>query len=361
MSDIEKYIKKGVKDFSTDPNKALQWFKKALSAYNTYVLSGEPNQHALDTIYGNISLAYDELGDYATSNQWSDKIVNKSYDVLYKESLCFYHLKNLTAANKLYFNRYLRKSNDCVSFPDLPVNRIDPLNPQNIDGKSIIVLNEQGLGDELMFIRCIPYLATAKKVWFQCYPETFELLKSNFKQFTNIEFFTERTLKYEFVTSFDYWTCTGDLWIINQKQTPPVLVNGTINLNLDKSKIHVGFVDAPNGKSKNAKSRAVNLKAFKDLSKVPNVVMHNLHLGQEISFAQNYTNSIKCLNDTLGIIENLDVIFTVDTSVAHLAAMSKTPAYVVARQYVDWRWKNGFYDIEVIKPVDMISKLKLYS
>jgi ADP-heptose:LPS heptosyltransferase len=43
--------------------------------------------------------------------------------------------------------------------------------------------------------------------------------------------------------------------------------------------------------------------------------------------------------DTAAIIEQLDLIITVDTSVAHLAGALGTPAWVLLSNRPDWRWQ----------------------
>ena len=43
--------------------------------------------------------------------------------------------------------------------------------------------------------------------------------------------------------------------------------------------------------------------------------------------------------DTAAIIEQLELIITVDTSVAHLAGALGTPAWVLLSNRPDWRWQ----------------------
>jgi ADP-heptose:LPS heptosyltransferase len=53
-----------------------------------------------------------------------------------------------------------------------------------------------------------------------------------------------------------------------------------------------------------------------------------LHFGDEL----------KSFSDTAALISNLDLIVSVDTSVAHLAGALAKPAWVLLPFIPDWRW-----------------------
>jgi ADP-heptose:LPS heptosyltransferase len=54
--------------------------------------------------------------------------------------------------------------------------------------------------------------------------------------------------------------------------------------------------------------------------------------------------SIEDFGDTLAILESLDLLITVDTSVAHLAGAAGRPVWVLVPAYVEWRWLAGRSD-----------------
>jgi tetratricopeptide (TPR) repeat protein len=52
----------------------------------------------------------------------------------------------------------------------------------------------------------------------------------------------------------------------------------------------------------------------------------------------NFTNEMNDFADTAAFIANLDLVISVDTAVAHLAAALGKPVWLLDRFYPDWRW-----------------------
>jgi ADP-heptose:LPS heptosyltransferase len=50
------------------------------------------------------------------------------------------------------------------------------------------------------------------------------------------------------------------------------------------------------------------------------------------------TGELNDFSDTAALIENLDLIISVDTSTAHLAGAMAKPVWVLNRFDIDWRW-----------------------
>ena len=53
---------------------------------------------------------------------------------------------------------------------------------------------------------------------------------------------------------------------------------------------------------------------------------------------RNAARELKDFSDTAGLIENLDLVITVDTSVAHLAGALGKPVWILLPFAPDWRW-----------------------
>ena len=52
----------------------------------------------------------------------------------------------------------------------------------------------------------------------------------------------------------------------------------------------------------------------------------------------DWTQELRDFSDTAALINNLDLMISVDTSVAHLAGALGKPVWVLAQHSPDWRW-----------------------
>jgi hypothetical protein len=55
----------------------------------------------------------------------------------------------------------------------------------------------------------------------------------------------------------------------------------------------------------------------------------------------NYGNALEDFSDTAALISKLDLVISVDTSVAHLAGTLGKPVWVLLTYFPDWRWQLG--------------------
>lgn len=95
---------------------------------------------------------------------------------------------------------------------------------------------------------------------------------------------------------------------------------------------HVNLAWAGNPANKIAASRSNRLEYFARLAGIEGVQLYGLQKGAAAGQAEELSNSINVINlgeefedfsDTAGVIENLDLIISVDTSVAHLAGADR--------------------------------------
>ena len=93
--------------------------------------------------------------------------------------------------------------------------------------------------------------------------------------------------------------------------------------------------------------RSLALREFLSLWEVPSVAFVSLQKGtaaQEVrALTPDYplvdlTDDLQDFADTAALVENLDLVISVDTSVAHLAGAMGKPVWILCRLGGDWRW-----------------------
>lgn len=345
QQEYQKLIKlsnKGSEVYEKNPVQAIDYFKRA---YNIYKKIGQINLDLEDQLLYNLGIAHYSANLFKEAIPYYKKLRDSHHIGKYELALVNFHLKNIDEGKKYYFHRYYKETYDAPKFPPIPLKNV--YDSKDLSNEDVLVLNEQGLGDEILFMRGIPELAKkVKSLTVQVYPELYELFKNNIK-LDNVKFFTERSFNISFVEQFSSWIPLGDVWTSHIDSKPLSFENKSVDLKLDSDKIHIGFVRSPNKKSKNSNDREFNEKYLLEIKeKYPQIELHNLSISEDYSYTKNYKENIKNINDTLGIANNMDLVITCDTSIAHLIGNSNIPMILVYNQYLDWRWTNNFYTEE---------------
>ncbi|MFC1845763.1 DUF6165 family protein [Candidatus Dependentiae bacterium] len=95
--------------------------------------------------------------------------------------------------------------------------------------------------------------------------------------------------------------------------------------------------------------KAMHLEMFKAIAELPNVTLYSLQWGgasnqiDEVdfevrSFGPDFDMSHGRFMDTAAVIKNMDMVISIDTSVAHLAGALGAPVWVLLPTVADWRW-----------------------
>ncbi len=95
--------------------------------------------------------------------------------------------------------------------------------------------------------------------------------------------------------------------------------------------------------------KALHLNTLKTLAHIPNVTLYSLQVSdarQQIQdvdfevreFGADFDTKHGGYMDTAALMKSLDLVITVDTSVAHLAGALGVPVWVVLPSVADWRW-----------------------
>ena len=241
------------------------------------------------------------------------------------------------------------------------------LGDADIAGKTILLYEEQGLGDTIQFCRYAPLVAQrGARVILEVPPQLTRLAASLTGVAQVIE--TARPLP-----AFDFHCPLLSLPLAFKTELTTIPA-GMPYLKADpgqskawhdrlgaKTKLRVGLVWSggirPNQPVSVNQRRNIPLAKFAVLHN-PAVAFYSLQKGQpgEAELADlkhnrwsgpdivDLTGAIGDFADTAAFIDNLDLVITVDTATAHLAGALGKPVWILNRFDTDWRWLLGRSD-----------------
>ncbi|NWF97987.1 MAG: tetratricopeptide repeat protein [Nitrospirae bacterium] len=218
----------------------------------------------------------------------------------------------------------------------------------DVSGKKILIYTEQGFGDAIQFIRYIPFVyELGAKIILIC-PKELKSLFQNIQGIYNILTFGEKIPDFDLhcpILSLPYIFKTT---IENIPSNIPYLFPDKTIINKWAEKIH----SDNNNKLKigiawSGRNHVHNINLFAPLSDINEVTFFSLQKGEAASQALNPPNGMKIIDysdqitdflDTAGIIMNLDLVISIDTSVAHLAGALGKNVWTLLTYVPDWRW-----------------------
>jgi hypothetical protein len=225
---------------------------------------------------------------------------------------------------------------------------------QDLKNKTILVCQEQGLGDTIQFVRFVFSLhAAGAKVILQVNQNLAPL-------FANSTILHQLIDPTDAPTNFDYWTpimsIPGYLGItldnlphqLQYLAARADLAQAWANRLGPKQRLRVGFCWSGRPDSWINRHKGMPFEIMLDLIKQnTNYEWVNLQVEcspeQTHTLSQNgvqhYPGQIRNFADSAALIHNLDVVISVDTAVAHLAGAIGRPTWIPLNCYgTDWRW-----------------------
>ncbi|NTW51968.1 MAG: tetratricopeptide repeat protein [Chlorobiaceae bacterium] len=246
------------------------------------------------------------------------------------------------------------KVKDCPS----PVrNFAQPLwlGNQSLEGKTILLHTEQGLGDTIQFCRYVQYFsALGVRVIVEAEQSLIDLLRQ-------LEGVAGFVVKGSALPAFDYH-CPFMSFPLVFNTTVETIPSAPKYLSSNPAKVvdwaartgpkvrpRIGLVWSGQTKHHNDYNRSIQLSA---LVKILPPGFEYVSLQKEVrdvdrpSFQSeveiaHYGDQLKDFSDTAALCELMDVVISVDTSVAHLAAALGKPTWVLLPFSPDWRWLLG--------------------
>jgi ADP-heptose:LPS heptosyltransferase len=119
------------------------------------------------------------------------------------------------------------------------------------------------------------------------------------------------------------------------------------------ARLHVGLVWAGRSDLWDDRKRSIGLAALAPLAQAEGVAFYGLQKGDAAAQAAHPPAGMKFVDcsgqlgdfaDTAALAANLDLVVSVDTSVAHLAGALGRPTWLLLPTPPDWRWLLGRED-----------------
>lgn len=225
-------------------------------------------------------------------------------------------------------------------------------------GRTLLLRAEQGFGDAVQFFRYAQLLARrGEKVVLECRRELLPLLA---RQEEGVTVFLAGEDPPPFDT-FVYLMSLPHLLGTTLDSIPPQsplradaeLVRRWRERLRPEGRLRVGVVWAGSAGYKRDRYRSLPARALAPLTALPGVALYNLQpeaspedlalLGAAGNLSDP-TPELTSFADTAALIENLDLVVSADTAVAHLAAALGKPVQLMLPFSCDWRWLSGRSD-----------------
>ncbi|MBF0560981.1 MAG: tetratricopeptide repeat protein [Alphaproteobacteria bacterium] len=300
----------------------------------------------------NLGIAYQEQGriDDAIAQYERALRIRPDYaEAHWNESLLRLLTGDVEAGWRKYEWRWKHKK-----FPSPKRNFQQPLwSGENLTGKTILLHAEQGLGDTLQFFRYVPLVVNkAKRVILEVHEPLLRLLKQgeafhivpHGHPLPNFDLQCPLlSLPLAFGTTME--TIPAKVPYLN---ADPGLVARWRSRLAGREGFKVGIAWRGSPIHKNDLKRSTTAAQLTELLKrtgnITYVILQKDITKEELDTIRPYRNTMNVVADitdfadTAAIVANLDLVISVDTSVAHLAGALGRPVWVVLPFAPEWRW-----------------------
>ncbi|ADD69248.1 Tetratricopeptide TPR_2 repeat protein [Denitrovibrio acetiphilus DSM 12809] len=321
-------------------------YEDAIQCYEAALEISPDNPNAL----ASAGAAYYKTGEYNTSAKYYSRLVN-GHPELHRDRV---NLALITLRNK-DFRKGFQLYESRFKYLDVMEGAQEKLwRGTNLKDKTLYVYNEKsglsGFGDTILFARYILELEKYEpsKVIFRVQPELETLFRENMPE--NIEVTSESCADYDVHSPL-----LSLPLVLNARAKTIPHSEGYLKADSKKvqifseemltEKTKIGIVFQTSKDHTDHEKRSLTQESFSSLYNNSSVKL--FHIGKETAetpldkTVTDMNEKINDFSDTAAIIENLDMVITADTSVAHLAgAMGKKTALLIDHLH-DWRWFNA--------------------
>lgn len=381
LNDAVGYAEQVVKSF---PKYGDAWIKFGLvneMVYRNEIMAQACYKKALtcgekQAAYYNLAINAHKRGDMKTAEYYAKKLIkfdseNSVLNFLYA-TICFKQRKFKKA-----YKYYIKKDFD-KEYTENPISKLK----RYWDGKTykneiLLVYCDQGIGDYIMFIRYLPLLTKKfKKIKVCTMKNVIQIFRRSFSKYKNIEIIERKerfprydkslilsNVPYYLKSDIDKIPTSGGYLMADE-----VKINDYKTKYFNNKKLKVGICwEAGSAGWREQINRTLNISLFDSILKNKSIQFYSLQVKPSLDNYKQYPDMIDLgetfgdFDDTAAAIKNLDVVVTVDTSVAHLAGALGVKTFMLLPYCPDWRWFDNdnlteWYDsVRIFKQKDTVS------
>lgn len=222
----------------------------------------------------------------------------------------------------------------------------------SLNGCTILLHAEQGFGDAIQFVRYAPLVAQrGGTVVIECHPQLVSLFKG-MESVTSVVAFGEKRQAYDYQAPFLSLPRIFGTTLDNIPGCPTLLVPIEKSVHWKQSisqyaGLKVGIVWSGSSIHRNDNFRSLPLTALAPFAKCAGINFFSLQIGdanRQLKLSPlsdrviDLTDQIRDFADTAALINQLDLVISIDTAVVHLAGTLGKPVWLLLSYSPDWRW-----------------------
>ncbi len=251
--------------------------------------------------------------------------------------------------------------------PLMPASFTAQRNRPQWDGKPLgtarlLLIGDQGFGDVVMFARYIPWVrALCPELVLACSAEMTPIMAGMFPDLPLVNRWDDCPEHVAFVPLSGLPRLHGTR-LDNIPATAPYMHADPVRAELWRDRLdariapglrRVGIAWAGRPTHNNDANRSISLATLAPIAALDGIALVSLQKGpatQQIAAYAGHAplidldGEIQGFDDTMAIIDGLDLLVTVDTAIGHFAGAMGKPAWIMLPYAPDWRWLLGRTD-----------------
>ena len=336
----------------------LKLYKKAILYYK----KGLENNNDIDMkhkIYDSLGAIYFYIKDYDTSLKYYNLCDMTNPNILYNMSFPYLAKKEFRKGLELYEKRLV--NNDICIQTQKPLRVEIPFIMKRWDGKmpcnKLLIIYEKGIGDNIQYFRYIIELSLkfpTMIIHYFCKDSISHLLDTS--QYPNVDVVDNVSIDYGYhyklyIMSLPHILEMDDVipnvhnYIIQNKSLNDSWKQRLNQLQIAKKRPKIGLVF--NGLLNSFIDKQIE---FNNISKLflndcDFICLHKKEdMSPSIKTFSNFhifdIDKTKPFEDTISILNNVDLLITIDTSIVHMAGVMGIKTWLLLGNGSDWRWFN---------------------